>query len=302
MRLTNVWCWLLIFFTLLIRNTYADELLTEDEQAPATLTLGLGADSEQGRDSYLDVYFPITAKLQLDATIAQSKTLSSDFLVPNTETNTYAGGILYHREDDLILGIDVGHWGQTDALTIDTLQATIGIERPTMSILFTPQKRELTLHTPITRLQKIDFTSNGLGVSISYFGFSDMTISVSHVSYSYSVNVKKVQILLDLVSLVGGRSVSWMSPSISAAGLNLAGGLEDHRSTFGFTYQFDDVEVGFDVILSESAIDASDMEMFTTYIAKQLSEEWSANIQFGNQRIKFANDVLFSSLSISHTF
>lgn len=271
-------------------NSYCSIVSAAPGKTWSTLTVETGWDSEAGSDYYIeaDLSSETGPQLLLAADSSVSATSTSE-----TTTNSYLMGLYNNPAKALEFGVDYEYWGNSDELVTNTVRATLGWHRDNLSIRLRPQYRNITLYTRqlamMNRRLSVDTSSTGLGIQFRYYRMSPLILSVGHLRNHYDAN---------LSGLATGLLPRYI---FSPTTLDLAYGFERDRSYVDISVDFKYAKPGVEWWQSRSAVDNSEVTVYTAYASKRLSKSWKMRLEAGRETSgNTTDDIAIAGLGFSY--
>ncbi|MDH5570566.1 MAG: hypothetical protein OEY89_02300 [Gammaproteobacteria bacterium] len=251
----------------------------------SSFSIELGSDNNDGDERYLDLSLGLGDGRQLFISQGESTTTDS---TGELKTNAWSIGMSTDPAADFGLAVYYSYWGDKDALEIDTLALDLNINTDNWAFVITPQTRDIVLVS--TTRRNTTFSSQGLGLSVDYYGIRDFYFSVASLLNSYPSNLS----LLADNPLFSGRN-------FSSTTLDNALGLEDNRTTLGMGYSFGSATAGIQHTDSVSAVDDSNSTTDTIYLSWNMNQQWRLKLSTGTASTEGnPDDTRFTNMAVTY--
>ena len=245
----------------------------------------LGTDNDDGDERYLDLVLDLGTGSRVLISQGTSTTASSSGEIENSY---WSMGMSTDPTTDLGIGIYYSHWGNSDAMEIDTLGLDVTVNTKDWGFIISPQTRDIKLD----RLNQRDatFSSQGLGLTADYYGIDNVYLSAGYLTNTYPGNL----------STLADNPIFRMR-NYSAATLDQSLGLEDHRITYGAGYSFDQATVGIQRSDSTSAIDDVVTTTDKIYLSWNFHRQWNLYLSTGKSSSEGGlEDTNFNNVALTY--
>ncbi len=249
-----------------------------------SMNVGLGLDSTEGRDTYIDTSIDLPEDRTFGVYAAQSN--RKDLAGAEVKSRTLAVNVGANL-DDLQFNLEAERWGDPHELSIDSWRTRVQWFFADAAFTVEPQLRFITLDTS---LADVRFNSTGLNLGLIVFVTEQLTYQFNYTTYQYSADVTRFQ------------TSQVLQTRLSSTTLQLAGGLQENQIGIGVSYAWSAFDIGANAARGQSAIDQSVGQIYSLYGAWQITEDYSLSTQMGRQSIEGEADTSIYSLSIGMTW
>lgn len=252
---------LLMLYSLLAASTF---ILPGQARAGGTLQLQYLQDSSNTSDVFMDITTDVSKNASLLAGIGNTQ---SDINAGNLDLDYWNIGLGYRFSNAFDMEFETGSYGQGREINIDTIDLTLTLSSGDWSFSLKPQfDRVEVLVTNTNRVR--DFDSEGLGLSISYYGIRQWELMLSYDRYQYSINPRSL-------------ALPFIVTRLSSKALLVTSGLKDNIIATDITYLLDYTDIGIHYSRSKSAIDQSTSDLVSLNLNFYHFSPYKLGLEFG---------------------
>jgi len=215
------------------------------ETAPNSIQLQYLKDSSDSEDIFFDTTLALTDKTSLLLSAGNTKANGANPI----DLDYRDIGLTHQFSDNFDMLFKYETISQGNEIEADTIKATLTWSTDLWSFGLTPEYRELSLLNTLSGRQ-VSLSSNGIGVSVYYYGIKNWEYGVSLSSYDYSANTR----ILSLPIVIR---------LISSNAFTVASGLLDYSATTSASYFFQKSDLGATYTRNKSAIDGKFSNTFS---------------------------------------
>ena len=243
----------------------------------------LGADNAEGNNHYLAARHQLDNGLMVNASTSKSTSIDSS----NTELQSTMRSVGLRSDSKALInvGVDFSFSEQVDS--VDTRSTRLSIEANTFDwfVAVSPEFRDITIQTAFNRT--IDINSEGVAISLGYYGWDPFYVSVNKQSYSYSRDLSALNNQNSLITRILGSATT---DQIFA--------LEDDRTSLELGYYFRDSSIAFSNSQGSSVVDGSISTNNRLSLNTRLNEHWGLALIAGRSSLNISGSTATAFASV----
>ena len=173
----------------------------------------------------------------------------SDVSANDLDLDYFSVGVTHKYSKDFSLGLDYYSYAEDGEIEIDSVSASFSWNVNDWSLSLRPQFKSYKIYAEeISRARDID--SRGLGAGMVYYGIKNWELGLSHNSYQFSSDPRRLSSRIALEIL-------------SSKALTVASGLKDYSNNIDVTYLMKNTDIMLGYSQSKSAIDGTMSDVAT---------------------------------------